>query len=50
MPECDRAAIAVDMLGIIGQSETTRTREHLGGERFIDFYAIELVEAPPDLG
>ena len=28
MPERERAAVAVDMLGIVGQSETTRTREH----------------------
>ena len=50
MPECDRAAVAVDMLGIVGQSETARTREHLGGESFIDFDAIEVVETQADLG
>ena len=50
MPERDRAAVAVDMLSIVGQSEAARTGEHLRGERFIYFYAIELVEAPPDLG
>ena len=49
MPKRDRAAVAVDMLGIVGQSETTRTREHLGGKGFIDFDAVELVEAPADL-
>ena len=50
MPERDRAAVAVDMLSIVGQSEAARAGEHLRGERFIYFYAIELVEAPPDLG
>jgi hypothetical protein len=50
MPERDRAAVVVDILSIIGQSEAARTGEHLRGERFIYFYAIELVEAPPDLG
>src|SRR5262249_40020914 len=50
MPKRDRAAVAVDMLGIVGQSKTTRTREHLSGEGFIDFDAVELVEAPPNLG
>ena len=50
MPERERAAVAVDMLGIVGQSETTRTREHLGGESFIDFNAVEVVEAEADLG
>ena len=50
MPECDRPAVAVDMLGIVGQSETARTREHLGGESFIDFYTVEVVEAQADLG
>jgi hypothetical protein len=49
MPKRDRAAVAVDILGIVGQSETTRTREHLSGEGLIDFDAVELVEAPPDL-
>ena len=50
MPKRDRAAVAVDMLGIVGQSETTRTREHLGGKGFIDFDAVEVVEAQADLG
>ena len=45
MPKRDRAAVAVDMLGIVGQSETTRTREHLSGKGFIDFDAVKLVEA-----
>jgi hypothetical protein len=45
----DRAAVAVDVLSIVGQSEAARTGEHLRGERFIYFYAIELVEAPPIL-
>jgi hypothetical protein len=49
MPKRDRAAVAIDMLGIVGQSETTRTREHLSGKGFIDFDAVELVEAPSDL-
>src|SRR5262249_17329574 len=35
MPKRDRAAVAVDMLGIVGQSETTRTREHLSGKGLV---------------
>jgi hypothetical protein len=50
MPERDRAAVAVDMLSIVGQSQTTRTRQHLRGESFIDFDVVEVVEAQADLG
>ena len=50
MPERDRAAVAVDMLSIVGQSQTTRTRQHLRGEGFIDFDVVEVVKAHADLG
>src|SRR4030095_7452743 len=48
MSDGDRSAVAVDMLGIVGQSEAAGTREHLGGESFIDFYTVEVVEAQAD--
>ena len=50
MPERDRAAVAVDMLSIVGQSQTARTRQHLRGESFIDFDVVEVVKAHADLG
>ena len=50
MPERDRAAVAVDMLSIVGQSETARTGKHLRCECFIDFDVVEVIEAPPDFG
>ena len=44
MPKRDRAAVAVDMLGIVRQTETTGAGENLGSESFIDLDAVELVE------
>jgi len=49
MPERDRATVAVDMLSIVGQSETTRTREDLGSEGFIDLDSVEVVETQADV-
>src|SRR6266404_8012753 len=50
MPERDRATVAVDMLSIVGQSQTASTRQHLRGESFIDFDVVEVVKAQADLG
>ena len=48
MSERDRAAVAVDMFSIVGQSKAARTREYLGRECFIDFDTVEVVEAQAD--
>ena len=50
MPERDRATVAVDMLSIVGQSQTARTRQHLRGESFFDFDVVEVVKPHADLG
>ena len=50
MPEGDRAAIGVDVLGIVWHAEAAQCGQRLGGERLIELDDIDVGEVEPCTG
>ena len=44
MPERDRPAVRIDVLGIVGNAELTQTGQPLRGERLVDLDQIEVAD------
>ncbi len=47
MPQSDRAAVGVNLWGIVRQAKLAHHRQRLGGERFVQFDDVHLRQAQP---
>jgi hypothetical protein len=45
MPERDRAAVRVDLLGVVGKPKLAQDRERLRGKRFVEFDYVDVAKS-----
>src|SRR6516165_8077270 len=50
VPECDRAAVGIDVLGVVGDAELTQTGEPLRRERLVDLDQVEIADLEAEPG
>ena len=50
MAECDRAAVGVHVLGVLGQPELAQHGQRLGGEGLVEFDQVDFADGEPEPG